>query len=654
MLKKITIVLSVFLVVVCIILLVGCNSENQNSEDKPVPTEESVSKNQTIDDPIVLSILSSYTLALDDYYDNYVRGQDVLVYLDAIQALLEQADSMGISDSYPDLLQLMTAAYEDALNADLASFIIHSNDLNQVLSDSSSEATDEAKIRSEALGLLMDWRLNGYDDFSVLEAFGKLRGDSADTLKSDNRLYRIIDNVYTYGMCMDNNNKTVVDMAINILADDDGSLKIGFINDTAAYVFNDKRYDYFEVFPVYDLTSGKYGVYNIETNEYIYEPTLTYLSEPDESGYICAQYEGYYGCLNMFGEKIIGFMYDKPITFETTVATVYTNKKYGVVDCSGKIILECKYDSVELIPDNGIIVANWPGGAQGELYKSNLAYGAYTLSGEYIIPHSYLDYTIIDSKIYMLENTYGNSQWYDLYDDKGHMLFGNGTAIPDICSITLPGNYGISIGRSTSSKNNVNGISRRYGGYWYRYISDSLEYLNDGLYQMEFADYKVSFFNEKGYAVASILGSKEGSTQTRVILDKNGSILDEFAYIYTSADLKALKNNRPDIESIIRTNEDGTKWSWLPTDANDYLYILQDRSGYGLYIRSTGTVVPCDYASMIEGTNLTIVKNDDTGLYGLYDGEKLVLDIVYNKINYSDQKVIAKRGAEEVIYEPEF
>lgn len=157
MLKKSLSFLSVFLVVVCIILLVGCNSENQNSEDKPVPTEESVSKNQTIDDPIVLSILSSYTLALDDYYDNYVRGQDVLVYLDAIQALLEQADSMGISDSYPDLLQLMTAAYEDALNADLASFIIHSNDLNQVLSDSSSEATDEAKIRSEALGLLMDW-----------------------------------------------------------------------------------------------------------------------------------------------------------------------------------------------------------------------------------------------------------------------------------------------------------------------------------------------------------------------------------------------------------------------------------------------------------------------------------------------------------------
>lgn len=652
--KKASSVLAILLVAICIILLVGCSHENQNNDDPRETSGGNIIEYQTIDDPVVLSILSSYTLALDDYYDHYVRGNDVLVYIDAIHTLLEQADAMGINDRYPHLYQLMTTAYEEAVNGDLAAFIIHSNDLNEILSNTSSEAKDEIKIRKEALELLMDWRMNGYDDFSVLEAFGKLREDSSSTLGLDNQLYRIIDSVYTYGMCMDSNNKTTVDMAINILAYDDGSLQIGFIGDTASYVFNDNRYDYLDVFPVYDLASGKYGVYNIETNEYVLEPTLTYLSEPDASGYICAQYKGYYGCLNMFGEKIIGFMYDEPITFETTVATVRTNKKYGVVDCYGKNILDCKYDSIEILPDNEVIVANWPGGALGELYKSNLAYGAYTLSGEYIIPHSYLDYTIIDSNIYMLENTYGNSQWYDLYDNSGHMLFGKGTALSDLCSITLPGNYGISIGRSMTSKSNINGISRRNSGYWYHYITDSLEYLNDGLYQMEFADYKVSFFNEKGYAVASILGSREGSTQTRVVLDKNGEVLDEFAYIYTPSDLKALKNNRSDIESIIRTNDDGTKWTWLPTDANDYLYILQDRSGFGLYIRSRGTVVPCDYASMIGGTNLTIVKNDDTGLYGLYDGETLVLDIVYNKINYSDQKVIAKRGAEEIIYEPKF
>ena len=56
---------------------------------------------------------------------------------------------------------------------------------------------------------------------------------------------------------------------------------------------------------------------------------------------------------------------------------------------------------------------------------------------------------------------------------------------------------------------------------------------------------------------------------------------------------------------------------------------------------------------MGEGTDLIIVQDNDTGLYGLYDGETLALELLYNEIEYDDNKISAKRGAETIEYVPQ-
>lgn len=513
-------------------------------------------------------------------------------------------------------------------------------------------------IKENALHLLSEWKGSNYSSIAAQESFYDLTQETENLLGKDNYLSKLLSLTYMTGMFEGSIN--VVDMAINILSFDKGDPNAAFIGDSV-YLFDDCRFDYGILLPAYDLSSGLYGVFNVETHQYIYEPTLNYLSSPDANGYICLGYKGFYGCINTRGEKVVGFMYDAPITFSSNVAVVKTNNKYGVVNSAGETVLKCQYDSIEIYLsentslDHSVIMANWPGGAQGKLYKGNGAYGAYTLSGTQIIPHSYLGYQLQGRNIYMLENVYNNSSWYDLYDSTGKLLFGPGTDIPEICSITLPGNYGISIGRSTASTVNVNGISTSKDGrdYWYTYISDDMKYINDGVYQLELASYEMTLFNINGYAVASIQGSREGSTQTRVVLDKNGAVCDEFAYIYASSDYRTLKNNRPDIDNVIGSTDD--YWHWLPVDANDYLYHMSYSNfstHHALYVRSTGHLIEYDKVNMIDGTNLTIVKDADTGLFGLFDGSTLALDLIYNSISYTGNTVVAKRGAEEFTYTP--
>lgn len=519
----------------------------------------------------------------------------------------------------------------------------------------------EQEISSKALELLREWKTKGYDDYETLMNFMELNTTVVDSLGVTNRVGRLVNNVYKYGVS--GGNKTVVDMGIKILTSNADRLSVNFIDDTTHYVYYNSGYS--KIFPVFDLYTGLYGLYDVDNNKYIHEPTLTYLSAPDSAGYICVQYNGYYGCYNSAGEKVIGFMYDYPISFLEDVAVVRTNDKYGVINRAGETVLKSQYSYIKICSknsdlSNSVIVANWPEGAQGKLYRTNLAYGVYTLDGTQIIPHSYSDYIFKNGNIYMEENTYDNKKWYDLYDGNGKLLFGEGTNIPDICSVSLPGNFGISIGRSATYKTNINGVvTPNRCDYWYTYITDSLEYLNDGVYQMEFYGYEVTPFNQKGYAVASIQGTREGSTQTRVVLDKNGVVLNEFADIYTESNYKELKKLRPSIDNVIGGKYDSNqnweqKWRWLPIDANDYLYILEydNDSSIKLYIRSTGEVLDCDEASMIDGTNLTIIKDFATNLYGLYDGESLVLDTVYNSISYENGKVTTTRGAEKTVYTP--
>ncbi len=62
------------------------------------------------------------------------------------------------------------------------------------------------------------------------------------------------------------------------------------------------------------------------------------------------------GAINMRGEKVIGFLYDEPITYYHDVAIVKTNEKYGVISPLGEDILQTKYGNIKVY--DHVIAAN--------------------------------------------------------------------------------------------------------------------------------------------------------------------------------------------------------------------------------------------------------------------------------------------------------
>lgn len=382
---------------------------------------------------------------------------------------------------------------------------------------------------------------------------------------------------------------------------------------------------------VYNFQSDTYGVYNSSAKSYVQEPSFDFIAV-DDTGYIAVGKDGYYGCLNDNGEKTIGFIYEEPFYFNDDLAVVCVNGKYGIINTEGTIVLETKYRNASILEEYDFIIAD-------NSTNSVAAYAMYDYSGKQLTTHSYSEINYYDGRIYALNNTKTpTGYWYDLYDRQGNPLIGEGSKLPWVRGVLFPGNFGISIAECDSAVTNTYGIEYPiygpyYDKYWYTYLDKELKPLNDGVYQCVYANYKMSNFNQKGYAIASIQRSEEGSKQTRVVLDLHGNELSRFENSYMT--------------------ENG--WDFLPIDANDYLYnmcYISFSYQYAIYIRSTGELIRYDWIKMLEGTNLTIVSNSETALYGLYDGEELVLNMIYNSIEYVDGIILAKQGAEQIEYTP--
>ena len=587
------------------------------------------------------SIAKSYVQAIDDY----LNSEDTLrvrIAVDTMDTLLERADDIGLSHNYRDLYNLMEKARESLDDKKTLKQV--RNEIAAYFGDDSNNLLDTQEACSEALALMLDWRAHNYSNADVLESFGALYQDVRESLGNESDMTRIIYNVYTFGMCEGNN--TIVDMGINILSYDSDDSVGTFIKEDE-YLFDDNRYEYEKAYPVYDLSTGLYGVYNIETQQYIYDPILFYLSEPDDEGLICIGNQGYYGCINMLGEKIVGLFYEEPLRFESGVAIVCANKMYGVIDNQGNTILETKYVSVNLYPENRIIVAD-------DSKNGSTAYAIFNYTGQAITGHWYDLITFQDERIYAHWNKTQQdlvraklNDVYDLFDYNGNRLIGEGTELSEIWGVKLPDSYGIMIAECHGEVVNSYGVaypdkSAYSCEYAFTYLTTDLQRLNDNYYQYHLGTDMMTGFNGKGYAIATLETSQGISSRVDVLLYMDGRELGILPVV---------------------------NYSFTVKDANDYIFKMYDphvftqHSGsfsgtyselYGVYIRSTEELITYQKVEMIDGTNLTIVQASDTQLYGLYDGERLVLPLLYSDINYEEGVISATRGAETITYEPQY
>lgn len=498
--------------------------------------------------------------------------------------------------------------------------------------------SDEQNIISNVLNLLYAYKNSDYSDASsIYEDLGTQYVDARSSLGDDHRITRILNHVCSYGLFEGIDN--VVDMAIDILTYDTGDLSVAFVGESQ-YLFNDCRYHYDSVYPVCDLSTGCYGVYDLSTKQYIYEPTLSYLSGPDDQGYICLCYNGYYGCINMQGEKVIGFMYDEPISFEGQLATVKTNKQYGVIDNAGNILLNTKYAAVHLRPEHQIIIADFP-------ENGVTSYAIFGYNGNALTGHWYDSIKFQDNRIYAhwnktQQNTVDSEsgEVYDLLDYYGTRLIGEGTDLPDIWGVKLPDSHGIMVAECHGNVTNSYGVSYphqelSYGKYYcFTYLTANLKPLNGNFYRNHYANDLMTGFNQKGYAIATVGTEQRGSDSVDVLLFADGRELEVLPVV--------------DHDTI-------------PVDANDYVFKMFDTYTYtsqaeiyGVYIRATDEFIPYRRVELVDGTNLTIVQDAETQLYGLYDGDELVLSTVYNAIVLENGQVLATRGAEEITYQARY
>lgn len=515
-----------------------------------------------------------------------------------------------------------------------------------------SNNVEQDEVQQTALTLAIAWRDSCFQDSNAWGQFISLSNSAEKSLGADNALAKLLslaakDGLYSSDIEMPTEYSSPVtwidvDSFINILTFDKMGKQSEFL-DEYIYVSDDFRFENSLIRPVYDLYNFTYGLYNVETKEYIYEPSISYLPAPDEYGYICLRYEGYYGCIDLTGEKVIGFMYDEPITFEENgLAVVKTNKKYGVINAAGADILPTKFGYIRLF--DHVIAANINTLKPGEHESAEFA--LFSQDGSQITPHNYCDVIPYNNRLYVeynrdarLDDLY-NQTWYDLYDDMGNRLIGSGTSVPEVWGVKLPGGNGTMFAVCGGKTVNEYGVQYPFdigslGIYIYlygcRYVTEDLKWLNTSVYDSGYYDSDIDMcsFNENGYAVASF--RTPNGKDVRVVLNANGNEVERF------------------------TQSENGYW---PIAANDYIYQMAYCDPYVDYVqrgvlnRKTRDFTAYSSVQMIDGTNLAIVKDADTGLFGLYDRDSLVLDLVYNEIEYSWGEIIATRGAEERVYTP--
>ncbi len=364
-------------------------------------------------------------------------------------------------------------------------------------------------------------------------------------------------------------------------------------------------------------------------------------SDYAENGLAVSYKNGYYGYVNEAGEEVIGYYYDAAEKFIGNRAVVKTGNLYGVIDEQGndvippiyKSIRPCEYctedgnellffiveeESTEYPRKDYIGVCN----SEGELIVDTTWGGAYYTEG------TYADFSIDQGMIW---------GWAAVsIDNDGPYL--NQDALIWRKVFDLDGNPVVGPGETDGKE--IDWVSTLNNGKYLVYSGGMFYYLNENFQRINNAEYSHALsFNRNGYALAEyVYDGNLGYDRKMVVVSSDGA---------ESAALPYLKN----VSNVTEQYEYCNSF-FASTVSPD-----NPKSTTNCALVNLETMEIKEYKStqFIPGTNCIIVSDPETGLYGLYDGNDLVLECKYNQmetVDWPELSIEAQRGAETTQYIP--
>lgn len=334
----------------------------------------------------------------------------------------------------------------------------------------------------------------------------------------------------------------------------------------------------------------------------------------DAQGWAIACSNGRYGWLDSQGNVAVNFVFEEAYDFDDQdMALVKKDGYYGWIDRVGNIVIPFQFEDAYFFNGDSAIVQPKNVGVidrtgtylidpiyheivdHGNYFTVKLSgkYGAYDTSGNLVVPVAYREIVFQDDRYYA-EGDWGYPYNWVPFSAAGEDIldekYGN-----QVTGITLPKNGGV--------------IARgRYGDLYL--LNMDLDLLVDALFEEAYE------FSSAGYAVAEHASYPRES----LVFDLNG-----------------------DLRYIV-PNSSG--WD-NPRYANEY-YAAGPR-----YIVNLKTDERFDWGSVtpVDGTNYIIVKDDDSELYGLYDGLELVKN-GYTEITAKGTSIYLRLGGSETQYVP--
>ena len=387
-----------------------------------------------------------------------------------------------------------------------------------------------------------------------------------------------------------------------------------------------------EIYYVYDSISGEYGLYDRATQEYVIEPQYMSIGPFSEQGLAAVCKNGYYGYIDSSGQRVIDLYYTTADMFQNNYAIVSTESGYGVIDESGVYTVSPQYAQLSWLNEG--LLQYKPHEARKEGTAGNWklydGYGICGLDGVELSLPEYENFAWHD--IYLFAKTEDEDNSYQVFDESGNALFGEGTSLPQVMYIT-DNQYGPYLARCKGTSEPT-----RFGfvyspshmhDEWYSYLNRDFQLLPGDPYQ------EAKQFNSSGYTVVSARQDWWGHETWGVINSEGTYVCDLPEIDLGSADDYYL-------------------------ETNGYFALAGGYTGsYGMDIESRYAVIDIvtqeitEYQSVefISGTEYTVVQDAATGLYGLYDKNQLVEECVYDSIEVgANNKILLKRGGTETGY----
>lgn len=377
---------------------------------------------------------------------------------------------------------------------------------------------------------------------------------------------------------------------------------------------------YEELMFVYDTQTGLYGLYDTDTKTYIVDPEYVSISQFADNGLAVACLDGYYGYINSKGEVAVDFYFENAQNFQNGYAIIGLENGQGLINESGDYVIQPQYEELVWLGDTIL------------QYKDETTelYGICDVSGN-ILSNPEYEGMILEGD-YIFAQIEDEENEFFVFNKDGFSIFGEGTSLEQVQCIEQK-SYGIYLAKCQGvSEPNIIGFSYTGGTYddtWYSYLDGEFNMLSYGPYQ------DAKQFNSNGYAVISLRQDDWGN-KTWGVIDKEGN------YICSLPELHLGRANN------------------FYTVANGYFVIGEGYTGtYGMDIEkrmalvsmTTGEIVEYESITFVDDSDYTIVQDINTNLFGMYDGNKLVLECVYDNIEVDTNKnIVTKRGAKEEIY----